>query len=244
MSVGSTTWRWFEFAVAEVIQEVDVGRHAVAEVDQDVAERLLHRGLAGAVARRLVALEPGEHRRGHVELDRELVMRDGGGDLVDLALHRVVVEGIERGVQPIDQEQPDDGVRRHQIDLEFGAGRDFSRLLQAPEDRIGILGDIRIEQVVEAHVLRRDAVAQRVALPPGPARVDAEEFPRLGERRVVGEHRLEPGDPVAALAGLPVGQALDPRPERGTHGREHLLGVGHRHTADQMDVACGHVDSR
>ncbi len=103
MSVGSMTWRWFEIAVAEVIEQIDIGRHAIAEFDQDSGEGVLHLGLAAAVARRLVALEPREHRGGDVELDRQLIMRDGSGDLVDLALERVVVDRIERRMQRIDQ---------------------------------------------------------------------------------------------------------------------------------------------
>ena len=35
MSVGSTTWRWFEVAVAEMIEQIDVGGHAIAEIDDD-----------------------------------------------------------------------------------------------------------------------------------------------------------------------------------------------------------------
>ena len=116
-------------AVAEVIEEIDIGRHAVAEVDQDSGEGVLHLGLAAAVARRLVALEPREHRRGNVELDRQFVVRDGRGDLVDLALERLVVERVDRRMQRIDQEQPDHRMRRHQIDLEFGAGGNFAGVL-------------------------------------------------------------------------------------------------------------------
>ena len=88
--------------------------------------------LVRAIARRLVALEPGEHRRRHVELDRQLVVRDRGGDLVDLALDRLVVDRVDRRVQRVDQIEPDHRVRRHQIDLELGAGAilpaSFSRL--------------------------------------------------------------------------------------------------------------------
>ncbi len=83
-------------AVAEVIEQIDVGRHAVAEIDQDIGESLLHLRFGAAVARRLVAFEPREHRGGDVELDRQFVVRDGGRDLVDLALERVVIERVDR----------------------------------------------------------------------------------------------------------------------------------------------------
>ena len=142
-------------AVAEVIEQIDIGRHAVAEIDQDIGERLLHLRLAAAVARRLVAFEPGEHGGGDVELDRQFVVRDGGGDLVDLALERVVVERVDRRMQRIDQEQPDHRMRRHQIDLEFGAGGNLAGVFQRLEHGIRLLGDVGIEQIAEMNVLRR-----------------------------------------------------------------------------------------
>jgi hypothetical protein len=114
-------------AVAEVIEQVGFRRHPIAEVDQDLAEPLLHLGLGAAVARRLVALEPRKHGRGNVELDRELLVRDGGGDLVDLALDRSVVDRIERRMQRIHEKEPDDGMGRNQIDLKFRAGRSCRR---------------------------------------------------------------------------------------------------------------------
>jgi hypothetical protein len=48
-------------AIAEVIQQIDILRHAVVEIGDDGAERFLHLRLAAAVARNLVALKPREH---------------------------------------------------------------------------------------------------------------------------------------------------------------------------------------
>ena len=50
------------------------------------AEGAEHLFLVAAVARDVAALQPREYRRRHVELDREFVVRDGGRNLVDLAL--------------------------------------------------------------------------------------------------------------------------------------------------------------
>ena len=95
-------------AVTEVEQDIDVGRHMVGEPQNDLREGVLHLRLGGAVGARLVALEPREHGRGDVELDGDVVVRQRGGDLVDLAQHGVVVNGIDRALQAFLDEQPDD----------------------------------------------------------------------------------------------------------------------------------------
>ncbi|MFZ3334826.1 MAG: hypothetical protein WA199_02620, partial [Xanthobacteraceae bacterium] len=63
-----------------------------------------------------------------------------------------------------------------------------------------------------------------------------EKFPAylfaVASRRVLGKHRLKPGDPVAARAGFAVRQPLDARAERGADLRENVLRIRHRHTAD------------
>ena len=110
-------------AVAEMKQQLDVGGHVVGEVDQDAREGLLRFVLAAAVARPVVAFEPREHRRRDVELDRDLIVRQARRDLVDLALERLVVDGIERRMQVVLQKKPDHRMRRHQIDLEAAMGR-------------------------------------------------------------------------------------------------------------------------
>src|SRR5580704_16512728 len=65
----------------------------------------------------------------------------------------------------------------------------------------------------------------------------AEELTRFHESRMVREHRFEPRDPVAAHTGLAVRQPLNARAERRTDLFKHFRGVGHRHTADEINVA-------
>ena len=81
--------------------------------------------------------------------------------------------------------------------------------LQPLEHRERFLGEVGVVKILEMHVLRLAAGLERVALAAGSGGVDAEEFAGLLQRRTCREHRLEPGDPVAALAGLAVGNALD-----------------------------------
>jgi hypothetical protein len=63
-------------------------------------------------------------------------MRDRVGKLVDLALHRGVVDWIDRLMQVFVDEQPDHRMRRHEIDLEFGAGRDLAFVLESLEGMV------------------------------------------------------------------------------------------------------------
>ena len=173
-------------------------------------------------------------------MDRQFVVRDGGGDLVDLALERVVVERVDRRMQRIDQKQPDHRMRRYQVDLEFGAGGNLAGVLERPEHGIRLLGDVRIEQIAEMHVLDAQSRLERETLAAGTAAgVHAEKLARFHKCRVIGKHRLEPGDPVAALAGFAVRQPLDARTQRCAHLREDVLRIRHRHAADEVDVA-GH----
>src|SRR5580704_6460075 len=169
-------------------------------------------------------------------------MGDSGANFVDLALDRAVVERIDRRVQRIDQEQPDHRMRRHQVDLEFRAGGDLAGIFEPLEIRVGFFGDVGIEQIVEAHVLGAKSQLERVALAAGAAGVHAEELAGFLQRRIVRKHRLEPGDPVAARAGLAVRQPLDARAESGADGFKHFRRIRHRHAADEINVA-RHDDS-
>ncbi|MGB6341431.1 MAG: hypothetical protein WBG15_01705, partial [Xanthobacteraceae bacterium] len=58
----------------------------------------------------------------------------------------------------------------------------------------------------------------------------------VASRRVLGKHRLKPGDPVAARAGFAVRQPLDACAQRGAHLREDVVRIRHRHAADEVDV--------
>jgi hypothetical protein len=69
--------------------------------------------------------------------------------------------------------------------------------------------------------------------------VHAEKLTRLLKGRVVCKHRFEPGDPVAALAGLAVRNTFDARAERALTF-SNVLRARHRHAANEIDVAPGH----
>src|SRR5262249_47652197 len=94
-----------------------------------------------------------------------------------------------------------------------------------------------IEQIVEPYVLRPDAGLERVALAPGAAPMHAEELAGVFESRIPGEHGLEPGDPVAALAGFSVGKPRDAAAERRAQHFEHLPRACQRHAADDVHAA-------
>ena len=228
-------------AVAEMEQQIDVRRHPVAEIEQDVAECLLRLLFGAPVAARLVALEAGEHSGRDVELDRNLVVRQRGCDLVDLALDRLVVDRVDRRVQLVDQIQPDHRVGRHEVDLEFGFGGNLAGVFQPLEHRVRGFRDIGVVQIVEMHVLRRAAGLELVAFPRGRCGMQPENIAGFFQRRALREDRFEPGDPVTAFAGLAVRDALDAAAERRAHRLEHLRRVRHRHAAHKIDVPARHV---
>ena len=129
-------------------------------------------------------------------------------------------------------------MRRHQIDLEFGRGGYLAGVFERLEHGIRLLGDVGIEQIAELHVRGAQSRLERETLAAGAAAcVHAEELARFHKGRIVGKDRLEPGDPVAALAGFAVRQPLDARAERGADLREDVLRIRHRHAADEIDVA-------
>ena len=170
-------------------------------------------------------------------MNGDLAVRQIPRNLVDFALQRGVKDRVERPVQVLLQEQPDDRMRRHQVDLEFALRRHSALRFQRGEVGIGASGDVGIEQIVEAHIGDRLAGSQAIARVGAGTGMDAEDFIRFLKRGIVGEDRLQPGDPVAALAGLAIGNALEVRPERAAHFGEDLAGVGQRYATDKMDVA-------
>ncbi len=127
-------------------------------------------------------------------------------------------------------------MRRHQVNLELAGRRHNALSFKRGELGIGLFGDVGIEQIVEADVGDRLAGLQAIARMGAGAGVDAEYFIRFLKRGIVGENRLQPGDPVAAFTGL----AIRHPPEMGTKfmtdGRENFTGAGERHAADEMDV--------
>src|SRR5262245_3884298 len=98
-------------------------------------------------------------------------------------------------------------MRGNEIDLEAAVRRNHALLLEPREYLVGSQRGVGIEQIAELNVLRRDTGPQAIACAPGRAGVQAEHLVRLLQRGMLSEDRLEMRDPVAALAGLAVGNA-------------------------------------
>src|SRR5215472_14716391 len=113
-------------------------------------------------------------------------------------------------------------MRRHQIDLEPAASRDHSLLLQMGEVSIGADRGVCAEEIVEAHILCRRAGLEAVAHARRRGRMQAKYLLRFFERRMIGEYRFQMRNPIAALAGLPVGDAQKVWAERGAHRCEYF----------------------
>jgi len=163
-------------------------------------------------------------------------MRKDSRDPVDLALERRVVDGIDRPLQIILQEQPEHRVRRHEVDLETAILRHNSLPLQHGKFSIGAPGNICIEKVFEGDIAHRPARPEAVACMGFGAGMDAEHFVRFLQRGIIGEDRLQPGDPVAAFAGLAVGYTPEVRPQRVADRGKNIAGSRQRYAADQVHM--------
>jgi len=170
-------------------------------------------------------------------LNGDLVVRQGLSDLVDFAFERLVVDGIERQMQVVLQKQPDDRMRRHQIDLETDMLRNHALCFQRREFRVRAFGDVRIKQIGERDIVHCFAGFQPVTYARRSRGMDPKEFVGFLQGRIVGEHRFEPGNPVRALAGFPIGDAFEALPERGAHGLKDLARACQWHAADEMNGA-------
>ena len=189
-----------------------------------------------AVGIRLIAFESREHSRGDIELDGDLIVRQRLRDLVDLALERLVVHRIERLMQIVLQEQPYHRMCGNEVDLKPAAfGHDAARL-EFGKFGVGLLRDIRIEQVAERNVANRLPRPQPIAQARRAAGMHAEKLIRLLERGIVGKYRFEPGNPVGTLAGFPIGDAFKVATQGRAHGLEHLARIAKRHASDKMNV--------
>src|SRR5262249_37002840 len=80
-------------------QELDVGRHVIGELDQNRPECLEHLLLVLPIGIGFIQLQPGEDRGGDVERDGKLIVRNHCREPIDLALHRVIIDRVERAVQ-------------------------------------------------------------------------------------------------------------------------------------------------
>jgi len=167
-------------------------------------------------------------------------VRDGFGKLVDLAPHGIVIDRIERPMQVVLQKQPDHRMGRNQIDLKAAMRGDPFLLLESCEILVRADCGVGIEQIVKCHGIFRRARLQSVARASRRGRVQPKHLVRFLQRGVVGEHRFEVRDPVAAFTGLAVGNAQEAPPQCGAHCDEHLVRIGEGDTADEMDVARRH----
>ncbi len=111
-------------------------------------------------------------------------------------------------MQIVLQEQPDHRMRRDEIDLEAAMRRDHALPLEPGEFAVGPDRGVGIEQIVEPDVGDRHAGLEPITRAPRRGRMQAEHLVGFLQRRIVGEDRLQMRDPVAALAGLAVGNAL------------------------------------
>src|SRR4029077_2741670 len=94
-------------AVTEMEQQCDVGRHSFCKIGQDAGKAFQHVSAILTVGIRLIALKSCKHRRCDIELDGNLIVRQADGDLIDLALKRLVKYGIKRLVEIVLKEKPD-----------------------------------------------------------------------------------------------------------------------------------------
>src|SRR5690242_10885944 len=127
-------------------------------------------------------------------------------------------------------------MRWNQIDLESYLARDHAFSLERRKLLIRCSGNIGIEQIVETDVAHALAGAYPVADPRRAGCVYAEQFIGFFQSWIVGEHRLEPGNPVGSLACFAVGNAPQMRRERTTYRREHLTRIAQRHTTNQVNM--------
>src|SRR5512146_2153181 len=91
-------------------------------------------------------------------------MGDRGGELVDLALERRVVDRIDRRLQVFGEKEPENRMRRHEIDLKARARRNLAGVAQPLEGGVGALRLVGIKEIVEADIGNALARPQLVAL--------------------------------------------------------------------------------
>jgi hypothetical protein len=224
-------------AVAEVIDEIDLCRHPLAERDRPARQALEHLGLGAAVTGRFCDLQGAKDLRGAVPLDRELVVRDHRAHLVDLGDQRLLVARADHVALLLGDEAPGRRDRVRDRKQEPRARRDLSRRLKPREVAVRRDRDLGMAQIVEMYAFERDVGAHPVAI----RRIAAKH--RLAgvlELRILGKQRLEPAHPLDARAGLAVGNARRLGSEHARDGLEYFGRVGERDAADKMDVISWH----
>lgn len=186
-------------AVAEMEAQLDIGGHAAA----DPQEPLENAGAGSLEPGGADALEDRELQP-RVPLQRQLVVRHGGEDLVELAQHLRLVDRLDlRLVLRID-ERAHRRQRRRQRDLEAHVRRDHPVALELREDRERRQRRVGKAEVAEHDVRRALAVAKpqlgQRAVRPVAGRAHLE----LGQGT---EHGVLPQDPVGSWPRLAVGKS-------------------------------------
>ncbi len=125
---------------------------------------------------------------------------------------------------------------RHEIDLEFNALRDDAAPLEGYEFTEGLFSNIGVKQVLEPHLRRIQARSKPVAETGRACRVNAKQLVRSFECWIVGKRRLQPSDPVRAIACFAIGNAIQIRAQCGAYGTEYFAAIGKRHTPDEMNM--------
>ena len=194
-------------AVAQVVAELDAGRHRVADGGEHVD------GLGAEVDRALVVVAlPGQHFLAHVPLQSDAVVGHGAGDPAHLADEMLRQRRQQAGAVGRHDVVVGRGDRRRQADLELDLGRDRAQLLKAIEDRPRLDGHVGIAGPEGGGVGLGARLEQQAGDLPDELAVPLDELERrhvLGDldRRVLGQNVLEELDPGLADAGLPVRDA-------------------------------------
>ena len=221
-------------AVAEVIAELDLRRHRVAQTPEALDETGF--GLPAEKRHRVEPLEDA-HLRRHVPLHRKPAGGHRSADFGELGQHPGFVERFHRPLVAI----ADEGIDRRewggQADLETAAVG--NRAVRHRRQEFPPRGDgfAREAEFAETEVLRTAARCETegrrelvIALP---------RF-RFDQRPLFGERAFLPGDPVRAHTGLAVRYALQTGAETLSRLAEYRGGVLQRNAADEMDAPAAH----
>ncbi len=221
-------------AVAQVIAELDLARHRVADLAEHVD------GLLAEIDRaRLVIALPGQHFLADVPLHGDAVVRQRRGDGMDLADESL--RQRRQQFRPVGRHHIVVGRRdrRRDADLEFDARGNDAGLLQPVEhgegfDRHGGIAGLEIlavRRLAGLDAQPRD-FADNLAVPLH--ELERRHVARQFDRRIFRKHVLQEADPALADAGLAVGQARDVAADRARQRPEHGFGIGQRNATDEM----------
>ena len=223
-----------DVAVAEVIAELDVGRHPTRQSQEALEDAALH------------VLEPDrkealQHRELEVgvPLDGELIVRDLLEDEPELAQQSLLVRTLQHALVIGHHERGDRRDRRGQAHLEPAGHGDVAVALEAREDAIGGDGRVGVAQRLEDHAVGPRALGHAHAWQRPPAIRSRRHHLELG---LGGEDGELPHDPVGARAGLPVGNAAEPIADLARDRAEDDLRAGQRHAPDEVN-ALDHLTS-